>query len=109
MHRQRRDDRLGRRGTAGARPHRPARYSATRAMAARRSDQARAAGELFPPAANRRWRAGRIMSLDRVTVLGAGAWGSALANVAARAGRRVTLWARDPKAAAAIDKARENP
>src|SRR5688500_18989418 len=49
------------------------------------------------------------MSLDRVAVLGAGAWGSALANVAARAGRRVTLWARDPKNAAAIDKARESP
>jgi glycerol-3-phosphate dehydrogenase (NAD(P)+) len=49
------------------------------------------------------------MSLDRVSVLGAGAWGSALANVAARAGRRVTLWARDSKAAAAIDKSRENP
>jgi glycerol-3-phosphate dehydrogenase (NAD(P)+) len=49
------------------------------------------------------------MSLDRVAVLGAGAWGSALANVAARAGRRVTLWARDSKAAATIDKSRENP
>jgi glycerol-3-phosphate dehydrogenase (NAD(P)+) len=49
------------------------------------------------------------VSLDRVTVLGAGAWGSALANVAARAGRRVTLWSRDPKAAAAINKSRENP
>jgi glycerol-3-phosphate dehydrogenase (NAD(P)+) len=49
------------------------------------------------------------MSLDRVTVLGAGAWGSALANVAERAGRRVTLWARDSKAAAAMDKSRENP
>jgi glycerol-3-phosphate dehydrogenase (NAD(P)+) len=47
--------------------------------------------------------------LDRVTVLGAGAWGSALANVAARAGRQVTLWTRDPKAAAAIDKTRESP
>ncbi len=36
------------------------------------------------------------MAFDRITVLGAGAWGSALANVALRAGRRVTLWARDP-------------
>ena len=43
----------------------------------------------------RRRRAGRTMSFDRVAVLGAGAWGSALANVAARAGRKVTLWARD--------------
>jgi len=49
------------------------------------------------------------MSLDRFTVLGAGAWGSALANVAARAGRNVTLWARDAKAAAAIAAKRESP
>ncbi len=31
----------------------------------------------------------------RIGVLGAGAWGTALANVAARAGRDVLLWARD--------------
>jgi glycerol-3-phosphate dehydrogenase (NAD(P)+) len=49
------------------------------------------------------------MSLDRFSVLGAGAWGSALANVAARAGRQVTLWARDEKTAAAIEKTRESP
>ncbi len=49
------------------------------------------------------------MSVDRVAVLGAGAWGSALANVAARAGREVTLWARDAKAVAAIEATRENP
>jgi glycerol-3-phosphate dehydrogenase (NAD(P)+) len=49
------------------------------------------------------------MSLNRFTVLGAGAWGSALANVAARAGRQVTLWTRDPKAAAALADKREGP
>ena len=49
------------------------------------------------------------MSLDRFAVLGAGAWGSALANAAARAGRTVTLWARDPKSAATIGTTRENP
>ena len=49
------------------------------------------------------------MSVDRVAVLGAGAWGSALANVAARAGRDVTLWARDAKAVAAIEATRESP
>jgi glycerol-3-phosphate dehydrogenase (NAD(P)+) len=32
----------------------------------------------------------------RVGVLGAGAWGTALANLAARAGAQVRLWARDP-------------
>ena len=34
----------------------------------------------------------------RVAVVGAGAWGIALAQQAARAGNRVTLWARDPAA-----------
>ncbi len=42
-------------------------------------------------------------------MLGAGAWGTALAIQAARAGNRVTLWARDPARAAALDKTRENP
>src|SRR5581483_7104145 len=32
------------------------------------------------------------MPFDRIAVLGGGAWGTALANVAARAGRSVTLW-----------------
>jgi len=49
------------------------------------------------------------MSLQRFAVLGAGAWGSALANVAARAGRDVTLWARDAGTVAAIEKTRESP
>jgi glycerol-3-phosphate dehydrogenase (NAD(P)+) len=44
-----------------------------------------------------------------VAVVGAGAWGVALANVAARAGRSVTLVARDESAAAAIAKSRESP
>jgi glycerol-3-phosphate dehydrogenase (NAD(P)+) len=37
------------------------------------------------------------MSFQRITVLGAGAWGCALADAAARAGRSVTLWGRAPK------------
>lgn len=45
---------------------------------------------------------------EHVAVLGAGAWGTALAIVAARAGHRVVLWARDPARAAAIAQAREN-
>jgi len=44
----------------------------------------------------------------RIAVLGAGAWGTALAQQAARAGNAVTLWARDPARAAAIAAAREN-
>ncbi len=49
------------------------------------------------------------MIIDHVAVLGAGAWGSALANLAAQAGHSVTLWARDADKAAAIEKRRENP
>jgi len=44
-----------------------------------------------------------------VAVIGAGAWGTALASVAARAGRGVTLYARDAAHAAHIELARENP
>ncbi|MES2713796.1 MAG: NAD(P)H-dependent glycerol-3-phosphate dehydrogenase [Pseudomonadota bacterium] len=46
--------------------------------------------------------------MARIVVLGAGAWGTALALQAVRAGAGVTLWARDPERAAAIDAAREN-
>jgi len=44
-----------------------------------------------------------------VAVVGAGAWGTALASVAARAGRDVTVYARDAAHAAHIESARENP
>lgn len=43
-----------------------------------------------------------------VAVIGAGAWGTALAQVAARAGRSVALWAREPDVTEAIEAAREN-
>ncbi|MFN3449309.1 MAG: NAD(P)H-dependent glycerol-3-phosphate dehydrogenase [Roseococcus sp.] len=46
--------------------------------------------------------------MSDLAVLGAGAWGTALAIHAARAGRRVTLWARDPALAAEMAAAREN-
>ena len=49
------------------------------------------------------------MRLDRIAVVGAGAWGSALAGVAARAGRSVTLVARNEQAAAALRAAGESP
>jgi glycerol-3-phosphate dehydrogenase (NAD(P)+) len=42
-------------------------------------------------------------------VIGAGAWGTALAGVAARAGRDVILYARDAAAVAAMTTSRENP
>ncbi|MGE3149843.1 MAG: NAD(P)H-dependent glycerol-3-phosphate dehydrogenase [Pseudorhodoplanes sp.] len=49
------------------------------------------------------------MTFDHIAVVGAGAWGSALACAAARAGRQVTLWARDPAHAATLGHSRENP
>jgi glycerol-3-phosphate dehydrogenase (NAD(P)+) len=46
---------------------------------------------------------------DRIAVVGAGAWGTALANIIARAGRAVTLLARDAAAATAMAATRESP
>ena len=48
-------------------------------------------------------------SHNSVAVIGAGAWGTALAGVAARAGRDVILYARDAAAAAHMTATRENP
>ncbi len=48
-------------------------------------------------------------SYQSVAVIGAGAWGTALAGVVARAGREVTLYARDAASAARIAASRENP
>ena len=50
-----------------------------------------------------------MTSLNSIAVIGAGAWGTALALVAARAGRDVTLYARDAAHAARIAARRENP
>ncbi|MBU6499398.1 MAG: NAD(P)H-dependent glycerol-3-phosphate dehydrogenase [Rhodospirillales bacterium] len=47
--------------------------------------------------------------MNEIAVIGAGAWGTALAIQAHRAGRSVTLWARDPARAAAIAASRANP
>ncbi len=46
--------------------------------------------------------------VSRIVVLGAGAWGTALANVAASPGRTVALWSRDPDHAADMAGQREN-
>ncbi|MES2752485.1 MAG: NAD(P)H-dependent glycerol-3-phosphate dehydrogenase [Pseudomonadota bacterium] len=50
-----------------------------------------------------------MKSYQTISVIGAGAWGTALANAAARAGRDVTLYARDPSVAKMIARTRENP
>ncbi len=47
-------------------------------------------------------------AISTIGVLGAGAWGTALAGVAARAGRRVTLWAFEADLVAEMATRREN-
>jgi glycerol-3-phosphate dehydrogenase (NAD(P)+) len=47
--------------------------------------------------------------VKRLAVIGGGAWGSALASAAARAGAGVVLWARDAAVADAINRRHENP
>ena len=49
------------------------------------------------------------MAFDRIAVVGAGAWGTALANVITRAGRSVLLAARDAAGADALAKTRASP
>jgi glycerol-3-phosphate dehydrogenase (NAD(P)+) len=43
------------------------------------------------------------------SVIGAGAWGTALAQVCRRAGLETTLWAREPEVAEAVNATRTNP
>ena len=45
---------------------------------------------------------------DHIAIIGAGAWGTALAIQAHRAGQRAMLWARDPARAALIEHSRTN-
>jgi glycerol-3-phosphate dehydrogenase (NAD(P)+) len=49
------------------------------------------------------------VKIERIAIAGAGAWGTALANATARAGRKVTLVTRSDKSAQAMAKLRENP
>lgn len=49
------------------------------------------------------------MSLERVGVIGGGAWGTALAQVAAANDRDVMLWALEDEVVAAVNKIHENP
>ena len=48
------------------------------------------------------------MTFERIAVLGGGAWGTALANVTARAGRAVTLWEHDAANATELAEKRES-
>lgn len=45
----------------------------------------------------------------RIAVIGGGAWGTALAAVAVRAGRDAVLWTRDARLADTIERTRRNP
>lgn len=49
------------------------------------------------------------MAFERIAVLGAGSWGTALAHAALRAERDVTLWSRDAAATQAMAATRTNP
>jgi glycerol-3-phosphate dehydrogenase (NAD(P)+) len=44
----------------------------------------------------------------RIGVIGGGAWGTALAQVAARGGQPVTLWAREPEVVESVNESHEN-
>ena len=46
--------------------------------------------------------------MDRIGIIGAGAWGTALATVAHRAGRDVRIWAREADVVTAINTVHEN-
>ncbi len=48
------------------------------------------------------------MTFERIAVLGGGAWGTALANVTARAGRKVSLWEFDAANAEQLARQRES-
>jgi glycerol-3-phosphate dehydrogenase (NAD(P)+) len=48
------------------------------------------------------------MTIQKISVLGGGAWGTALALTAARAGRKVTLWEHDPANADSLEQKRES-
>ncbi len=46
--------------------------------------------------------------MDKIGILGGGAWGTALAAAATQAGRDTLLWAREPDVVAAINQSHEN-
>jgi glycerol-3-phosphate dehydrogenase (NAD(P)+) len=47
--------------------------------------------------------------MQRIGIIGGGAWGTALALTARRAGRDIVLWAREAEVAAAINREHANP
>src|SRR4029434_830541 len=49
------------------------------------------------------------MSIERLAVVGGGAWGTALAQVAATGGRETLLWALEDDVVTAVNEVHENP
>ena len=49
-----------------------------------------------------------MTTIEHIGIVGGGAWGTALAAATARAGRTVSLWAREEEVVASINGAREN-
>jgi glycerol-3-phosphate dehydrogenase (NAD(P)+) len=49
------------------------------------------------------------MTIETIAVIGGGAWGTALAQVAAASGRGTMLWAFEDEVVAAINRIRQNP
>lgn len=47
--------------------------------------------------------------MTKISIIGAGSWGSALTELASRCGHEVMLWAHDPRVADAIAETRSNP
>ena len=47
--------------------------------------------------------------MSRIAVVGGGAWGTALADLLARKGDTVTLWAREPEVVEAVNRQHANP
>src|SRR5262245_14702985 len=94
-----------------ARPCRTLRYLSPRAGRGRIPSEAQAerSKSTSPRAAGRGGARCKAVSFDTIAVLGAGAWGTALANCAARAGRKVTLWMRNAQVATVMRTWRESP
>ena len=49
------------------------------------------------------------MTIEKIAVIGGGAWGTALAQVAATGGRDTLLWALEPEVVEAVNRDHENP
>src|SRR4051812_31937268 len=98
---------MGRRGTACGGLDRHHGCCTPRALAARRKCHRTVEIRQHPRQALA--RAVAMASYNSVAVIGAGAWGTALASVASRAGRDVMLYARNAEAGAHMMATRENP